>query len=75
LPIRAPKDDDEMSQPDPEPARVFEDRMYRGEWRVEWFDDDGGVEVAVFSGPKARERAIRYADRQYGYFEEIRFGP
>jgi hypothetical protein len=45
-----------MSQPDPEPARVFEDRMYRGEWRVEWFDDDGGVEVAVFSGPKARER-------------------
>jgi hypothetical protein len=63
------------SQPDTEPARVFEDRMYPREWRVEWFDDAGDVEVAVFSGPKARERAIQYADRQYGLFEEIRFDP
>jgi ABC-type phosphonate transport system ATPase subunit len=63
------------SQPAAEPARIFEDRMYRGEWRVEWLDDRGGVEVAVFSGPNAQERALRYADRQYGYFEEIRFGP
>ena len=38
-------------------------------------DDRGGVEVAVFSGPNVQERALRYADRQYGYFEEIRFGP
>jgi hypothetical protein len=64
----------EMSQSDAEPARVFEDRMYPREWRVEWIDDDGGIEVAIFSGPRARERAIRYADRQYGHFEEIRFG-
>jgi hypothetical protein len=27
-----------------------------------------GCEVAIFSGPNARERAIRYADRQYGKF-------
>jgi len=58
-----------------EPAHVFEDRMYPGEWRVEWFDDDGGVEVAIFAGPRARERALPYADRQYGHFEEIRFNP
>jgi hypothetical protein len=64
----------EMSQSDAEPARVFEDRMYPREWRVEWIDDDGGIEVAIFSGPRARGRAIRYADRQYGHFEEIRFG-
>jgi hypothetical protein len=42
-----------------------------GDWRVGWVDDDGGVEVAIFAGPNARERAIRYADRQYGVFEEV----
>ena len=42
------------------------DRGSRDEWRVEWFDDDGTCEVAIFAGPNARERAIRYADRQYG---------
>jgi hypothetical protein len=64
-----------MSQPDIAPAQVFEDRMYAGEWRVQWFNDDGDCEVAIFSGPKARERAIRYAERQYGLFEELRFDP
>jgi hypothetical protein len=62
-----------MSQPETEPAYVFEDRKYPSEWRVEWFDDDGGCELAVFAGPKARERALRYAVRQYGHFEEFRF--
>jgi hypothetical protein len=33
-------------------AKVFEDRRVPGDWRVEWFDDDGGCEVAIFSGPK-----------------------
>jgi len=28
--------------------------------------DDGGCEVAILSVPNARERAIRYADREYG---------
>jgi hypothetical protein len=54
-----------------EPALVFRDRGSRGEWRVEWFDDD---EVAIFAGPRARERALRYADRQYGLFEEVDLG-
>jgi hypothetical protein len=29
----------------------------------------------IFAGPKARERALRYADRQYGDFEEVSFDP
>src|ERR1700738_4725346 len=44
-----------------EPAKVFEDRVYPGNWRVEWEDDDGGVEVTIFSGPDARDRAFQYA--------------
>ena len=58
-----------------EPAKVFEDRKWRGDWRVEWMDDDGGCEVAIFSGPNARDRAIRYADRQYGNFEKVSLTP
>jgi len=53
------------------PAKVFEDRETSGDWRVEWVDDDDAVEVAIFSGPSARERALRYADRQYGNFQEV----
>ena len=34
-----------------EPAVVLEDRMYPGEWRVEWYDDHKLSELAVFSGP------------------------
>jgi hypothetical protein len=34
-------------------------------------DEDGGYEVAVFGGLKARERALRYADREYGQFDKI----
>jgi hypothetical protein len=52
----------------PRSARVFEDLLYPGDWRVEWFDDNGDVEVAFFAGSKARERASRYADREYGAF-------
>jgi hypothetical protein len=54
-----------------EMAKVFEDRHYTGVWRVEWVKDDGGCEVAIFSSPQARERTIRYADRQYGNAVEI----
>jgi hypothetical protein len=59
----------------PEPAKVFEDRQWRGDWRVEWNDDDGGCEIAIFSGPNARDRAVRYADRQYGNFKEVSLSP
>ena len=42
-----------------EPAKVFEDRVTPGQWRVEWFDDDGGCEVELFAGPTARRDADR----------------
>jgi hypothetical protein len=55
----------------PEIAKVFEDHQHPGEWRVEWFDNDGGCEVEIFLGPNAREQAIRYAHHQYDKFEEV----
>jgi hypothetical protein len=59
-----------MSEPDTDAsdlrAKVFEDRITHGEWRVEKTDDDGGIEVAVFGGPNARWRAIRYGADKYG---------
>jgi hypothetical protein len=57
-----------------EPAVVFEDRMYPGEWRVEWYDDHVLCEVAIFAGRNARERAILYAELQYTEYEEVSFG-
>jgi hypothetical protein len=39
---------------------VFEDRDGSGEWRVEYFDDDGGCYVTVFAGPVAEGRAREY---------------
>jgi hypothetical protein len=41
---------------------VFEDRREAGDWRVEYFDDDGGCYVTVFAGPEAERRAQDYAD-------------
>src|SRR3954469_23652347 len=44
-------------------AKVFRDREHSGDWRVEKMDADGGIELALFSGGEARQRAISYADR------------
>ena len=59
------------SQPGAEPANVFEDRDTAGQWRVEWFDDDGRCELEIFTGPDARRQALRYAMQKYGYFREV----
>jgi hypothetical protein len=40
--------------------KVFADRETEGAWRVEFFDDDGGCYVTLFSGPRAEERARAY---------------
>ena len=40
-----------------EPAKVFEARETPGEWRVEWFDDDGRCELEMFSGHDAKRQA------------------
>jgi hypothetical protein len=34
--------------------------------------DDGGFEMAIFSGPRAHERAIIFAERCYGSYEQVR---
>jgi hypothetical protein len=47
-----------------------------GDWRVEKIVDDGEIEVAIFGGPNARDRAIEYADWRYrGDFEEVKLSP
>jgi len=57
-------------------AKVFEDRITPGEWRVEKMDEDGGYEeVKVFTGPDARWHAIRYAADKYDVFDVIRLEP
>ena len=57
-------------------AKVFEDRETAGNWRVEKMDNDGGYEaVKVFSGPDARDQAIRYAKHEFGDYDEIRLEP
>ena len=53
-----------------EPAKIFEDRVRPGEWRVEWYDDDGHCELEIFTGADARLQALRYAVRRYGNFVE-----
>jgi hypothetical protein len=56
-------------------AKLFKDRVAQGDWRVERVGDDGEVEIAIFGGLDARQRAILYADRLYGDFEEISLAP
>jgi aryl-alcohol dehydrogenase-like predicted oxidoreductase len=57
-------------------AKVFEDREIPGNWRVEKMNEDGGYEVVkVFTGPDAREQTRRYAEREFGEFDEIRLEP
>jgi hypothetical protein len=42
--------------------KAFEDRLVSGQWRVEYFDDEGGCYVTVFAGPAAQQRATDYRD-------------
>jgi hypothetical protein len=58
-----------------EPAKVFEDRVTHGRWRVEWFDNDGRWELKIFTGPNARRQALRYAMQKYGHFREFQLEP
>ena len=50
-------------------AILCRDRNDPNHWRVEAVDSDGGVEVAIFSGPRAKKRAIAYANGAYKMIE------
>ena len=39
---------------------VNEDRDGTGEWRVEYFDNDGGYDFTTFAGPEPALRARAY---------------
>ncbi len=49
-------------------ATLFQDKENPADYRVEAIDDDGGCEVAIFSGPDALGRAIAFAG--CGYYDE-----
>jgi hypothetical protein len=51
-------------------AKLFKDRRGTGGWRIEYTRGED-LEVAFFGGPGARERAIRYAEHEYGGYEEV----
>ena len=55
-----------------EPAKVFEDQRAPGDWRVEWENAKGEVEVTIFSCPDAGDRAILYANWRYLHFVQPR---
>lgn len=42
--------------------QVFQDRAGLPEWRVEYFDTEGGCYVTAFSGPEAERRARAYGE-------------
>jgi len=48
-----------------EPVKILEDPVIAGDWCVEWVNDDGLVELTIFSGLDARHRAYRYAHWRY----------
>ena len=52
----------------PPPAELYTNKEILSAVRVEWFDDDGGREVAIFDGPRALERASRFALLFYGRY-------
>jgi hypothetical protein len=46
-------------------ATVVQDANDASTYRVEAFDDDGACELALFSGPRALDRAIHFAAGTY----------
>ena len=56
-------------------AELINDANNNTDYRVEKITDDGGIEVAVFSGPDAAERARTFARRYYGSFKDRSVSP
>jgi hypothetical protein len=45
-----------VSEPFHREVSVHEDHDGAGDWRVEYFDSDGGCYVTIFAGPEAEKR-------------------
>ena len=58
-----------------EGAKVFQDREIPDQWCSNGFDDDGRCELEIFTGPDARQQALRYAWRKYKVFSEVQLEP
>ena len=62
-----------VSNPFHQQVSVIEDGDGTGDWRVEYFDDDGGCYVTVFAGPKSEKRARDYLDAlRFGRLRALR---
>lgn len=46
-------------------AEIVPDQSAAGSWRVEKINSDGGIDVTVFHGPLAQDRAIEYTAWKY----------
>lgn len=46
-------------------AELFPDEGSEGDIRVECLGEDGEIEVSIFSGPRAMERAMAFANSYY----------
>jgi hypothetical protein len=46
-------------------AEIVRDKLDPNGWRVEQIDSDGAIEVAIFSGPNAKKRAVHYNETEY----------
>jgi hypothetical protein len=55
-----------MKQADQKSPTAFEDKLFPGSWRIEFFDEDGTCELATFSGPSAKVWAERFATLRSG---------
>jgi hypothetical protein len=53
-------EDPTVSNPFHGEVSVLEDHHEPGDWRVEYFDSDGGCYVTIFAGPEAEKRARDY---------------
>jgi len=53
-------------------AELTKDGDDQSAYRVEAIDEDGGCQVAIFSGPDALRRAMDYADSYYGDWADRR---
>jgi len=52
-------------------VNLTQDAQNKGAWRVEVFDEDGSIFIAVFSGARAKEIASEWAAWKYGSFDEV----